>query len=62
MFIFDPDRIDVGTCRADKDVVLGVERFRAVPVGVTATIVNGEVVVENGERTGAVPGRVVRPG
>ena len=62
VFIFDPDRIDVGTCRADKDVVLGVERFRAVPVGVTATIVNGEVVVEDGERTGAVPGRVVRPG
>jgi N-acyl-D-amino-acid deacylase len=62
VFIFDPDKIDVGTCQADRDVVLGVERFRAVPVGITATIVNGEVVVQDGERTGAVPGQIVRPG
>jgi len=62
VFIFDPEKIDVGTCRAERDVVLGVERFRAVPVGIAATIVNGQVVVENGERTGAVPGRVLRPG
>ena len=61
VFIFDPERVDVGTCRADADVVLGVERFRAVPVGIEATIVNGEVVVERGERTDARPGQVVRP-
>jgi N-acyl-D-amino-acid deacylase len=62
VFIFDPDRIDVGSCTADRDVVLGVERFRAVPVGIEATIVNGEVIVQRGERTGALPGQVVRPG
>jgi len=62
VFIFDPVKVDVGTCKADRDVVLGVERFRAVPVGIEATIVNGEVVVEHGERTGALPGQVVRPG
>lgn len=62
VFLFDPERIDVGSCKADRDVVLGIERFRAVPVGIEATIVNGEVVVERGERTGAVPGQVVRPG
>ena len=62
VFIFDPDKVDVGTCKADRDVVLGVERFRAVPVGIDATIVNGDVVVEHGERTGATPGQVVRPG
>ncbi len=62
VFIFDPERIDVGTCRAERDVVLGIERFRAVPTGIEATIVNGQVVVERGERTGALPGEIVRPG
>jgi N-acyl-D-amino-acid deacylase len=61
VFIFDPERVDVGSCRADADVVLGVERFRATPVGIEATIVNGEVVVDRGERLDARPGQVVRP-
>jgi N-acyl-D-amino-acid deacylase len=61
VFMFDPDKVDVGTCKADRDVVLGVERFRAVPVGIAYTIVNGEVVVDHGERTDATPGQVVRP-
>jgi N-acyl-D-aspartate/D-glutamate deacylase len=43
-------------------VITGVHRFRSVPEGFLATIVNGEVVVENGQRTGARPGQVVRPG
>ncbi len=62
VFVFDPDTVDVGTCKADRDVVLGIERFRAVPTGIAYTIVNGTAVVEHGERTDAVPGRVVRPG
>jgi N-acyl-D-aspartate/D-glutamate deacylase len=61
VFLFDPERIDVGTCRRQTDVVLGVPRFRGVPVGIEATIVNGTVVVERGERTDARPGHVVRP-
>jgi hypothetical protein len=32
-----------------------------VPVGIKATIVNGEVIVEDGVRTDARPGHVVRP-
>lgn len=61
IFMFDPERIDVGTCRLENDPVLGVPRFRAVPVGITATIVNGEFIVEDGKRTEARPGHVVRP-
>jgi N-acyl-D-amino-acid deacylase len=61
IFIFDPQHIDVGSCRADRDVVLGVDRFRATPVGIEATIVNGELVVERGERLDARPGQIVRP-
>jgi N-acyl-D-aspartate/D-glutamate deacylase len=61
VFLFDPERVDVGTCRRQEDPVLGVPRFRGVPVGIEATIVNGTVVVERGERLDARPGQVVRP-
>lgn len=59
VFLFDPEKINVGTCRREVDPVLGVARFRAVPVGIIATIVNGVPVVENGERCDARPGEVV---
>jgi hypothetical protein len=29
------------------------------PAGIIATVVNGEVVMENGKHTGALPGRVL---
>ena len=62
VFVFDPERIDTGTCRQEADAVTGAARFRAVPRGIEATIVNGVVVVERGEPTGALPGQIVRPG
>lgn len=61
LFIFDPERIDVGTCRQERDATTSAPRFRAVPRGVRATVVNGTVVVEDGVTTGAMPGVVVRP-
>ncbi|HEV7720517.1 MAG TPA: amidohydrolase family protein [Iamia sp.] len=61
VFLFDPQRIDVGTCRMESDPVVGVPRFRGVPQGILATIVNGEVIVDDGVRTEARPGHVVRP-
>jgi N-acyl-D-aspartate/D-glutamate deacylase len=61
IFIFDPETIGPGTCRVETDAVVGVDRFRAVPTGTRATIVAGQVVVDNGHRTGALPGSVVRP-
>ena len=61
VFLFDPARIDVGTCRRENDPVLGLPRFRGVPVGIHATIVNGEIIVAAGTRTDARPGQVVRP-
>ena len=36
------------------------ERVKEAAAGVSATIVNGEVLLENGEHTGALPGRVAR--
>lgn len=61
VFVFDPDALDLGIRRMETDAVTGAPRFRSVPKGVRATIVNGVVVVDNGERTGALPGEVVRP-
>jgi N-acyl-D-aspartate/D-glutamate deacylase len=61
LFVFDPDGVDVGTCRKEVDAATGAPRFRAVPRGVALTGVNGAVVVERGEATGVAPGAVVRP-
>jgi N-acyl-D-aspartate/D-glutamate deacylase len=38
------------------------EAPHAYPVGIPFVIVNGEVVIDAGEHTGARAGRVVRPG
>lgn len=61
VFVFDPEQIAVGTCRLEQDQRLGVPRFRGVPVGIRATIVNGTVIVDDGVATDARPGEVVRP-
>ena len=61
LFLFDPDAIDVGTCREERRPR---HRGAALPggaQGIAATIVNGSVVVERGERTGLAPGVVVSP-
>lgn len=61
VFVFDPDTIRPGSCSLAVDVVTDVDRFRAMPDGSIATIVNGEVIVEHGERSDVLPGQVVRP-
>ncbi len=61
IYIFDPERIGPGSCRQETDEVTGAARFRAVPTGAIATLVNGVVVVENGTPTRELPGVVVRP-
>ena len=44
------------------DLPAGGRRFMQRAEGYAATIVSGEVTVENDERTGAVPGRLIRGG
>jgi len=61
VFVFDPERLDVGSCDLAVDERTGLERFRSVPVGIRATVVNGAVVVDDAKPTGATPGQVVRP-
>jgi len=61
LMIFDPTTI--GPLRKEfvHDLPGGVGRFKAWGQGVRATIVNGQVIVSNGELTGSLPGRMVSP-
>jgi len=49
--VFEPGRI------ADRATYDEPHRYA---VGVSTVVVNGEVVVDGGDHTGALPGRVVR--
>ena len=51
--VFDPDTVRT-------DAVLGDPKH--YPVGIDYVIVNGEVVIDDGEHTGALPGRALRRG
>jgi len=42
------------------DFPAGGWRMKEPAAGIMATIVNGEVLIENGKHTGALPGRVLR--
>ena len=52
LVVFDPDRI------ADRATF---ERPHQYPVGIVHVLVNGRFVVRDGEHTGALPGKVLRP-
>ena len=51
--IFDPATVKTHATKDDP---------KHYPVGINYVIVNGEVVIENGENTGALPGRAIRRG
>ncbi len=62
LMVFDPDTIGPWKKEFVHDLPGGVGRFKAWGKGVHATVVNGEPIVLDGELTGRLPGRVVRPG
>ncbi|GIW41927.1 MAG: amidohydrolase [Candidatus Binatia bacterium] len=62
ILMFDPERIRLGKKQLVRDMPGGEERWQVRPEGVVRVLVNGEVIVENGELTGARPGRVIRIG
>lgn len=61
LMIFDPETVGPGTKRLIHDMPGNEARFSARPAGFRATIVGGVPIVEDGELTGALPGRVLRP-
>lgn len=60
--VFDPDKLDLQEMEEVHDLPGGGARLKQLSEGIEWTIVNGQVLIERGEHTGAYPGRVLRNG
>ena len=60
LVVFDPDRVAAGARENRRDLPGNATRIVRPAVGYRATLVNGEVVLRDGEATGRLPGRVLR--
>jgi len=58
--IFNPDTVKCGREEVVHDFPAGGWRIKETSEGVTHTIVNGQVLLEDKKHTGALPGRVLR--
>ncbi len=58
--IFDPETVRTLPEDVVHDFPAGGWRIRELSEGIKSTIVNGEVLIEDGKHTGALPGRVMR--
>ncbi|MCH9672066.1 MAG: amidohydrolase family protein [Gammaproteobacteria bacterium] len=58
--VFDPNTVNATMPEVVYDLPAGARRLRQKSRGFLATIVNGEVVLRNGEHTGALPGHLLR--
>jgi N-acyl-D-amino-acid deacylase len=58
--IFDPATIAPLMPEVVYDLPTGARRLSQRSQGILATLVNGEVLIENGEHTGALPGQLLR--
>jgi N-acyl-D-amino-acid deacylase len=60
--IFDPDHVGPNLPTVTADLPGGSKRLEQTAAGFLATVVNGSVLIEDGEPTGAVPGKLLRRG
>jgi N-acyl-D-amino-acid deacylase len=60
VLVVDVDGLSVGEPVEVHDLPGGSRRLKQVSQGIPYTIVNGEVLIEHGEHTGALPGKVLR--
>ena len=58
--LFDPETVNPLPEDVVHDFPAGGWRVRELATGIHATIVNGQVLLEEGCHTGALPGRVLR--
>ncbi len=58
--IFDPDTVRPLPHEVVHDFPTGAMRIREPAQGIHMTVVNGQVLLENGKHSGALPGRVLR--
>ena len=62
LVVFDPDTIDSGAMRMVDDLPGGSPRLFADSAGVDHVLVNGELIVSDGQATDARPGTLLRSG
>ena len=60
--IYDPRRLRVGRTRLVHDFPAGGGRYVVEAEGYVATVVNGQVLMDQGRHTGALPGHILRGG
>ena len=60
--IFDADNIAPLMPETANDLPLQAVRLRQGANGIHATMVNGQILIRNGEHLGGLPGRVLKPG
>ena len=58
--VYDPATLAAGDAYLARDFPAETERYVIDATGYRATVVNGSVLLEDGEHTGALPGHVVR--
>jgi N-acyl-D-amino-acid deacylase len=58
--VFDPDRVAPAMPKVVHDLPGGEKRIEQRSVGISATLVGGDVIVSEGRETGNRPGRLVR--
>ncbi len=58
--VYDPATLSCGEAYLARDFPAGTERYVVDATGYRAVVVNGEVLLENGVHTGALPGHVIR--
>jgi N-acyl-D-aspartate/D-glutamate deacylase len=60
LVVFDPDTIAAEMPEVVDDLPAGARRLVQRTRGISATVVNGEVLLRDGKHTGALPGRLLR--
>ena len=60
LVLFDAQRVKPAMPTVETDPPGGARRLVQKAEGITATVVNGEVTLENGKATGRAPGRLLR--
>jgi N-acyl-D-aspartate/D-glutamate deacylase len=60
--LFDPETVGEQPTRVLHDLPGGEMRLYGDAEGISYVMVNGEIIVEDGEHTGALPGKVLRSG
>jgi N-acyl-D-aspartate/D-glutamate deacylase len=60
LVLFDAERVKPAMPTVETDLPGGARRLVQKAEGIAATVVNGEVTLENGQSTGRVPGRLLR--